>query len=442
MSAQAATRDNANFGRFGVLLTVAVVFVAFYIGDKYDPTYAVNMTLGDERAGAAAIAEAAAGRGSGMRPAMFAMLGMFGVLAWMMRPSSAGLAVRGWLPALLVVFVAFVALSITWALEPDTVMRRIVIFMLMSVAALGLASRLSMRGLVVFALLSCLAVWFIGVAAEIAIGSFQPWRLGYRFSGLQHPNATGGILAIAVLAAVALARLEPRRRKLLLFIAVAAIAFLVLTKSRSAMGGLVAGFWTWWFLGSDDRKRVLALSLLAIALLGPIAAFVFGDGLGLVVQKTVLLGREAQHAQTFTGRVPLWTLLVERYVDQRPLLGYGFDGFWTPRHVLEVTADEGWTIYHAHSAYVNMLLDLGLFGFILFIAVTLVALSRSYRNFAMTRDRGWLFMTAILAWVAVNNFLEPVMPGSSLRSFVAMLVIAKLAISELRPVAQSQPAFA
>src|SRR3546814_8434536 len=76
------------------------------------------------------------------------------------------------------------------------------------------------------------------------------------------------------------------------------------------------------------------------SLLLPLAFLVAGGELGSSAQDAVLLGREdpgSGDPTSLTGRVPLWGVLIEHYVSERPLLGYGFQGFWTPRHIVEVS---------------------------------------------------------------------------------------------------------
>lgn len=46
----------------------------------------------------------------------------------------------------------------------------------------------------------------------------------------------------------------------------------------------------------------------------------------------------------------------------RPLGGYGYGGFWTARHVIELSRMVPWAPGEAHSMYLDSLLDLGTVG--------------------------------------------------------------------------------
>src|SRR3546814_10899570 len=121
---------------------------------------------------------------------------------------------------------------------------------------------------------------------------------------------------------------------------------LVLTGSLVAFGSLIAGFIVWQL--ASGRGIALALrGALALSLLLPLAFVVAGGELGSSAQNAISLGREdpgSGDPTSLTGRVPLWSVLIEHYVSDRPLLGHGFQGFWTPRHIVEVSAYQDWAI--------------------------------------------------------------------------------------------------
>jgi exopolysaccharide production protein ExoQ len=275
-----------------------------------------------------------------------------------------------------------------------------------------------------------------------ATGVFTPWENEYRLYGITHANTLGALMAMFVLAALGLRRSSERHRNWYLIAAGFGIAVLILTKSRAAAVGLVAALWVWVMLGAEDRRRVVVLGLFGFALVVPLVIFLVGEDLSDGIRRTVLLGRENNSPETFTGRIPLWEFLVSRYLDERPFFGYGFQGFWTPRHILRVTASQGWIILHAHSGYLNILLELGYVGLSLFVLVLAFAMKRVYAYFRATRDPGWLFMAALLTWAIVASFFDSHLLSISLRNFFCMLALAKIALFDPRPVQVREPAYA
>jgi exopolysaccharide production protein ExoQ len=439
MTADSPNTVDVDLNTLKRLLVFGFILAIFFVGDNFNFLYKLR-TLGNERDATATIATS--GGGGSMRPLMFALLALFGVVCWMWRPAGLRAMVHGWLPALTFIFIVYVSLSVLWAEDQEIVIRRIVTFIFFCVAALGMAYRFSNRDLMMCCFVVCGAIGLMSVAAEVAIGTFIPWDSEFRLYGITHANSLGAMMAMFVLAALALRRGSERHRNWYLLAAAIGIGLVLLTKSRTAMVGLVAGLWIWVVLGARDRKRLTVLSLFGLALVVPVVIFLVGEDISAGIRKTVLLGREGNSPETFTGRIPLWEFLISRYLDERPFFGYGFQGFWTPEHILRASASQGWVILHAHSGYLNIVLELGYVGLTLFVSILLLGTVRSYIYFRATRDPGWLFMTAILTWAIVASFFDSHLLSTSLRNFICMLAFAKLALFDPRYIRVREPAYA
>ena len=79
-----------------------------------------------------------------------------------------------------------------------------------------------------------------------------------------------------------------------------------------------------------------------------------------------LLGKDA----TLTGRTELWNL-VDINISERPLLGWGFDAFWSQINPAanEISANLGWAVPQAHNGLRELLLEVGWVGTSLFALV-------------------------------------------------------------------------
>ena len=66
---------------------------------------------------------------------------------------------------------------------------------------------------------------------------------------------------------------------------------------------------------------------------------------------------------TLTGRISIWYALIP-YIDSRPLLGFGYSAFWA--HPFDFFG-YSWLadLNHSHNTYFELILDLGLIGFVL-----------------------------------------------------------------------------
>lgn len=413
------------------LLAFAILIALFYVGEGYDLFYSAG-AVWNERVATASVAAAEAGGGGSPRPIVFAALALFGAACFMLRPAGRRISMQGTLPALMLLFLILASLSVVWAETPELVLRRVISLAFFVVAAIGVSQRFSLRDAIMFVLVAGFGLAALGLAAEVALGTFRPWQPGYRFYGVMHANNIGALLAASTLAAIAMARLRPERRKLLLLVAAVGLVLLYLTKSRAALAAFLGAYWVWAFFGSQNRMRFVALSALAVALLGPVLVLAIGDKLWTGAEQAVLMGRREETLGTFTGRVPLWNHLIERYIGERPILGYGFQGFWTQSNTLRVIAHQDWVILHSHSGFVEVTLGLGLVGLVLFVLILWGAIVRSYRNFAATRDRAWLFMTVLIVWSVLSSVAEVAYFQPTIQNFICLLVLAKVGLTRLR----------
>jgi hypothetical protein len=104
------------------------------------------------------------------------------------------------------------------------------------------------------------------------------------------------------------------------------------------------------------------------------------------------------------------------YIRQRPILGYGYGGFWTPTHINDISEEEKWGVAASHSAYLDCLLALSLIG----------GIYRSFRYYRHTRDPGFAFGGALILYFALDGVLDSIILGVSLLMFVCMVVLTRI----------------
>ena len=166
--------------------------------------------------------------------------------------------------------------------------------------------------------------------------------------------------------------------------------------SASSVGALILGLGTFLVLyctkGIEKRlDRLVILGLTAsglIILLGQILDF---SPLALA---TSLVGRDP----TLTGRTDdIWAPLFKIALEN-PVLGLGFGGFWV-RPVADVDVNE------AHNGYLEVFIQLGVFGVLLLLALIVSFYWKAKREFAKNKDWGTLRL-AILIIAVLHNFTE------------------------------------
>jgi exopolysaccharide production protein ExoQ len=103
------------------------------------------------------------------------------------------------------------------------------------------------------------------------------------------------------------------------------------------------------YLGANALTAIMAL-IICLGVFTPIS------GGALVGSATSTLGRD----ETLTGRTEIWAGLLP-VIMQQPYFGCGFSSFWTPKTRQEHDIGE------AHNGYLEVLLELGIFGLLLFM---------------------------------------------------------------------------
>ena len=328
-------------------------------------------------------------------------------------------------------FFLFLALaSPAWAEDSSLTIRRVGIFVLLCLGALAVAARLSQVETAALAVCVCGLTLAISLAVEVASGTFRPLDGAWRFAGVVHPVTQGWNCGLLLIASLVLAGAIPRSRNQFIALAVVALLFLVLTRTRMA---LASALFASTVCGSLVSLKVRKVTLVAALLLvgASLIWAVRGGVLGGMAESLATLGRGEEAASslsTLTGRVPLWGEELG-YVRERPILGYGYNTFLNPRNVATVSQDTGWVPASEHSGYIGTLLELGCLGAATFVLVLVLSLKRSL---SLARNGpSAAFAAAVMIWLCCNLFLESgLIKDPAFPTFVSLVILASLAFKE------------
>ncbi|MCR9200732.1 MAG: O-antigen ligase family protein [Planctomycetaceae bacterium] len=325
------------------------------------------------------------------------------------------------------------AVSLMWADSPSFTLKRLLLLVLCAVGILGIASTLTIRRLAVVTLLVTGAYLGMGVFAEVSLGNFRPWAGGYRFAGTLHPNAQAtncGAMALAAFAVWKGAPADSRTRttrlvaQLALLLFVVALGFLLLTKSRTAIAAvvLVMGLvWaTRWRMGTN----------LIVAGCGLLAMTVLSYSLMLTgtqdVSDSASFGR-ADSQGALNGRLPIWEICVQRMGSRLPV-GFGYDGFWTPERIEDVSWELGWSISSAHSEYIEIVLGLGVVGLALYVLTQTLAIGWFWLRYFRLGHGADAMVLGLLLIGAIQGFMETsYLHPSSFAPFICLTAMVRLA---------------
>lgn len=172
--------------------------------------------------------------------------------------------------------------------------------------------------------------------------------------------------------------------------------------------GLIALIGLMW-LKKQNRlisPNMLTVIIVIIIVYGTVTPFV-GGGLFLSDASSIL-----NRSETLTGRTEIWAYLVP-YAMQKPILGHGFGGFWTD-------AMRAATSSHAHNGYLDIILNLGFTGHILFSMFLLYCCRKAQREMTRNFDWGVLWFCFILMAV-IHNIAESSTISIASRSAAVLL---------------------
>lgn len=331
----------------------------------------------------------------------------------------------------LLAFLSWYLLSYSWTFneyawkseaqqQVSMILCLVAVMSLLPVKAIGSALVTSCYAVIAYTVLYTAAS---PAAATGALG-VPGWR-----GGFVHKNGMAPYMVIAVMI---LCTFDTRR--LPRNLAVATAAFLIIMSRSTTTLAMAAVLIPLWFLlgklsrSSARRKGPIMLSAITAALVG-----------GLVAASTLpLLLRARGKDLTLSGRTQIWGE-VWRLVQKRPLLGYGIGGVWknpAEEPTRSIIYRLGFTVFHSHSGYLEMLVLLGWVGMLLWTWLTLLYFNVSINLLKWSQERiGRLFaLTGVL--LLIGSFSEVFTLDIWLSLQCGFLILALRIRAEAREAAQ------
>ena len=202
-------------------------------------------------------------------------------------------------------------------------------------------------------------------------------------------------------------------------VAVAAVVLVLLRRART-----------------DRGRRTVGIVSIVVIVLGAAGALVLHAPLLRLLNKT----------STLTGRTNIWGEVI-KLASQRPVVGWGWISYWVPglspfdKRIFRIG---GIQYLQAHEAWLDLWLQLGIVGVVVFAAFALSALVRSWilavdrprlaRGEAASYDPTTLLPVLVLVALLAQSFAE-----SRLLIEYGLLLLALFAIKTKRPDPLSVP---
>lgn len=313
-------------------------------------------------------------------------------------------------------FLLIAILSISWSNYPAAAIYRALFIFLITLIASATGTMYPLDK--VIRLLSNSLVIMVGFCVILAI-AIPGWgiMLDSPYNGswrgiFWHRNYLGTFMALSCLVFTHNFLNEPNSKiKKVFFLLLSILAIILTILSRSATGiivlllvfmaELVASIWVriyskikpvfYWVAG--------ALGIILILVVMTNIDFLFG-----------LLGRNA----SLTGRIPMWTHLMDNYVSTRPWMGFGIGSFWiheTIRNGVQTAVGWGYPVMIGDNGWMDILLQLGWVGLAAFLLVLIKVAFVSVKHLLSSRSKTstfplLFFLFVILSNISLSLFLE------------------------------------
>lgn len=305
----------------------------------------------------------------------------------------------------LVGLVLFALLSCLWAYTPTLVLQRSIAVLGATLFGLALAVRLSLEEQLrllsgVFRIIAVLSLLCIILAPRTGISAGE--QEGYWRGIFGHKNGLGQIMALSVLVEWLLpARAGAARFFNLLALALSAV-LLFFSNSITAMIALVASLLfiqVYRFARQRLRIPMFAIVCVIVVVITSSVLLLATDNAAV----TAALGRTS----SLTGRTEIWQL-VASYAQERPILGYGFSGFWggAAPESLALNGRLGFQVMYSHNGYLDIFLTLGAVGLLISLVLLGIGIKRAFYRSERNESSIDFWPLAFVFYFAVHNVAE------------------------------------
>lgn len=151
--------------------------------------------------------------------------------------------------------------------------------------------------------------------------------------------------------------------------------------------------------------------------------------------------------QETSGRASIWSLMIQRIVEERPWLGYGFNAFWNSdagtfvgRYAWEETVVA--TEFNAHSSYMELYAGIGLFGILVYTISLITVFIRTVILLFKTQriEFFWFIEFLIFAHIAAISNVGKIASGASSYLIIYVSICLSTAI-EWRRLKMDRPQY-
>jgi exopolysaccharide production protein ExoQ len=283
--------------------------------------------------------------------------------------------------------------SCYWSIDRSATLHAAAGLILTAIVALDFSIHYSVRQQLRFVCIAFAIVAVLSVVVEVVLPGIVPGQEmeGPAWHGVfGYKNVFGKVICFGTLACVSMI---DRSRLLRWFAIVCGLALTVLSRSTSAVGFLafmllIFALWPVFKWRPTPRRFALA----ALTLIAVTSIYVIAQNFARL---TTMLDKDPH----LTGRVDLWQLALGD-IEAQPVLGYGYQAFWSYNSVpaRRIREAVNWDkAPHSHNGYIEMTLSLGVTGLIIYGILCWTLIRRGYLFFMHGSEnyRRWPLMLLV-----------------------------------------------
>ncbi|MDC9837964.1 O-antigen ligase family protein [Rhizobium binxianense] len=313
---------------------------------------------------------------------------------------------RNWL---LFIFLLWCFITSRWAADPGGSFNRtgrMLVFTLYAVYLIEFVPyRRALQLLAICLAMSCFLSLIMIAALPSLSYSAADLRGAWR-GAMMHKNVLGGTAATTFLVALAAWRLRLFKPYQTFGLGILAVFLLMLANSATALLTIV-------LLTAVLAYLLFVVNRVAHPLMLLFATAVAAAGAGAIIISSdlifVLLGRDS----SLTGRAEVWEF-VSMMIQDKPFWGYG-NGIWTADYFKDLVMHYlHWPAPHAHNAWLDFRLQLGMPGLILAIAIWSTIGLRIIYAVAIRRVPEMALAIAIFLSQSIRSYSETVVVDPAL----------------------------
>ena len=308
---------------------------------------------------------------------------------------------RNWF---LVALVFLALASGSWAAMPALALRRAIAVLGTTLFGIALAVRLSPEEQLRLLSWLCRTIAVLSLACVILLPSYgisatpeHQWQGVFAYK-----SVLGFVMALSILVEWQLPTPTTFSRTLnRLALLLSAVLLYFASSLTPAMALLGSFLLVEVYKFAAQRLRISqAITVLAMLLM-------MSSGVAMFFANSERITNALGRSSDLTGRTEIWSWVVASILE-RPLLGYGYSGFWSEVSSASAGIDHavGGTIMYSHNGYLEVLLSLGVVGFVLTLAFLGAGIRRALYWSDSSRSSMALWPLAFLLFFLLQNLTE------------------------------------